>query len=64
MQLLLDQNQRHSRRLFLACLFIAPVLTPIVLALVNRSIAALHPKQNHSQPAAHGNSTSWDLRAM
>jgi len=64
MHLLLDQNQRHSRKLFLACLFIAIVLTPLVLALVDRSMSALHPKHTNTQSQSNPNSPTWDPRAM
>jgi len=62
--LLLENNQSHSRKLFFGCLFIALVLLPLVLHFVDRSISALHPKQSHSQPAQESNATTWDKRSM
>jgi hypothetical protein len=38
MTLLFETNQRHSRLLFLSCLIIALVLSPVVLRLVERSM--------------------------
>ena len=62
--LLLDTNQSQSRKLFFGCLFIALVLVPLVLYLVDRSMSALHPKQTHAQPSKDTNSSTWDLRSM
>jgi len=41
MTLLFETNQRHSRLLFLSCLIIALVLSPVVLRLVERSMSGL-----------------------
>ncbi|HET6931552.1 MAG TPA: hypothetical protein VFI45_14600 [Candidatus Acidoferrum sp.] len=64
MQLLLEQNQRHSRHLFFACLLIAAALSPIVLRLVDRSMSGLHPAHTKPQPAPDPGSKNWDLRSM
>jgi peptidoglycan/LPS O-acetylase OafA/YrhL len=50
MTLLLETNQRHSRLLFLSCLIIALVLSPVVLRLV--------------EPPADPNVSQWDMRSM
>ena len=64
MQLLLEQNQKHSRQLFFACLLIGAALSPLVLHLVDRSMSDLHPAHTKPQPAPDSNSSQWVLRSM
>jgi hypothetical protein len=65
-KLLLETNQAHSRKLFFGCLFIALVLVPLVLHLVERFMSALHAKQTQSRQQApeDADAAAWDLRAM
>jgi hypothetical protein len=60
MTLLFETNQRHSRLLFLSCLIIALVLSPVVLRLVERSTSG--PCDAH--PPADPNASQWDMRSM
>jgi hypothetical protein len=62
MTLLLETNQRHSRLLFLSCLIIALVLSPVVLRLVEHSMSGLTPAG--AQSPADPNSSQWDMRSM
>jgi hypothetical protein len=62
MALLLETNQRHSRLMFLSCLIIALVLSPVVLRLVEHSASGLTPAGAQFRPDA--NSSQWDLRSM
>ncbi len=62
MTLLLETNQRHSRLLFLSCLIIALVLSPVVLRLVEHSMSRLTPAG--AQSPADPNSSQWDMRSM
>jgi len=62
--LLLENNQSHSRKLFLGCLFIALVLAPLVLYFVGRSMDKLHPNEKHGKAAQDSNSATWDFRSM
>jgi len=60
MTLLFETHQRHSRLLFLSCLIIALVLSPVVLRLVERSMSGLCD----AQPPADPNVSQWDMRSM
>jgi len=62
--LLLENNQSHSRKLFLGCLFIALVLAPAILYFVGRSMDKLHPNQRHGNVSQDSNSATWDLRSL
>jgi|SRR5260221_7535567 len=64
MQLLLEQNQKRSRQLFLTCLLIAVALSPILLRYVDRSMSSLCPAHTTPQPAPDPNSPTWDPRSM
>ena len=54
MTLLLETNQRHSRLLFLSCLIIALVLSPVVLRLVEHSMSGLTPAGAQSPADPNG----------
>ena len=62
MTLLLETNQRHSRLLFLSCLIIALMLSPVILCLVEHSVSGLTPAA--AQSPADPNSSQWDMRSM
>jgi hypothetical protein len=62
MTLLLETNQRHSRLLFLSCLIIALMLSPVILCLVEHSVPGLTPAA--AQLPADPNASQWDMRSM
>src|SRR5882724_3093635 len=64
MQLLLEQNQKHSRQLFFACLLIGAALSPLVLHLVDLSMSDLHPAHTKPQPSPDSKSSQWDMRSL
>jgi hypothetical protein len=62
MTLLLETNLRHSRLLFLSCLIIALLLSPVVLRLVEHSMSGFTPPGAPAQ--RDPNSSQWDLRSL
>jgi hypothetical protein len=65
MNLLLENNQRHSRSLFLGCPIIGLLFSPLVLRLVDKSMSSLHSEPSQTQlPPTNSNASGWDLRSM